>query len=64
VLLGGNPATVASVLYYHKVEAIRTINMRLRGPVGGSLVGTVGAVAAMALSEVISKSGAQIPVRC
>jgi hypothetical protein len=52
VLLGGNPATVASALYHHKVEAIRIINERLDDPVRAGLVGTVGAVAAMTLSEV------------
>ena len=52
VLLGGNPATVSSALYYHKVEAIRIINERLDDPVRAGLVGTIGAVAAMTLSEV------------
>lgn len=52
VLLGGNPATVSSAFYHHKLEAIRIINERLGDPAGAGLVGTVGAVAAMTLAEV------------
>jgi hypothetical protein len=52
VLLGGNPATVSSALYHHKLEAIRIINERLDDPAKAGLVGTVGAVAAMTLAEV------------
>lgn len=55
VLLGGNPATVSSALYHHKVEAIRIINERLGDPARAGLVGTVGAVAAMTLAEVSTK---------
>jgi hypothetical protein len=52
VILGGNPATVASALYHHKVEAIRIINERLGDAARAGLVGTIGAVAAMTLAEV------------
>jgi hypothetical protein len=49
---GGNPNTVSSALYHHKIEAIRIINERLADPAKATLDGTVGAVAAMTLSEV------------
>jgi hypothetical protein len=52
VRLGGNPSTVESALYYHKVEAIRIINERLRDPARAEQDSTVGAVAAITLAEV------------
>ena len=52
VLLGGNPASVSSAFYHHKIEAIRINNERLGHPIRAGLVGTVGAVAAMTLVEV------------
>lgn len=52
VLLGGNPVTVSSAFYHHKLEAIRIINERLGDPARVGLVGTIGAVAAMTLVEV------------
>lgn len=52
VRLGGNPSTVKSALYYHKVEAIRIINERLRDPATAKEDSTVGAVAAITLAEV------------
>lgn len=58
VRLGGNPNTVSSALYHHKIEAIRIINERLADPAKATLDGTIGAVAAMTLSEV--KSGLKL----
>lgn len=52
IVVGGNPATVASAFFHHKLEAIRIINERLDDPARAGLVGTIGAVAAMTLSEV------------
>jgi hypothetical protein len=54
IRLGGNLNTVSSALYHHKIEAIRIINQRLADPAKVTLDGTVGAVAAMTLSEVKS----------
>ena len=52
VLLGGSPSAVSAAFYHHKFETIRIINERLGDPARAGLVGTVGAVAAMALAEV------------